>query len=143
MDLLRFGESDFNSSYLAILRHGRRAWELSEDLFTICENERLPGIESLEAPMFENWFIAERSVPMLVGELRQPKGLSFQHESWGAFECTTPLHLLSVRGKLARSANHWYLLGRPAADATESLNRWDVRADDSTSTPAGKNTSRR
>lgn len=98
MDLLRFGESDFNSSYLAILRHGRRAQELSEDLYTICENERLPSIESLVAPLFENWFIAERSVPMLAGEIRQPRGIAFQHEAYGAFECTMPLHLLSVQG---------------------------------------------
>jgi len=131
MDLLRFGESDFNSSYLAILRHGRRAHGLSEDLFTICENERLPSSESLVAPLVENWFIAERSVPMLVGEIKQPRGLFFQHDSLGALDCTTPLHLLSVRGKLARSANHWYLLGRPAADAIKSLNQWDVHADTS------------
>lgn len=142
MDLLRFGESDFNSSSLAILRHGRRAHELSKDLFMICEKERLPSIETLVAPLVENWFIAERSVPMLVGELRQPRGLSFQHESFGAFECTTPLHLLSVRGKLARTTNHWYVLGQPALDATESLNQWGVRAGGSAAATAVTKSSR-
>ncbi len=72
------------------------------------------------------WFVDKCMLPTLVGNIRQPDGCRDDQPKPGRLEFTAPLHLLSVQGSLARSADRWYWLGTPSPVAEDSLARWDT-----------------
>jgi hypothetical protein len=124
MKLLRFGEPDGNSSVRAINSRLRIHKDLAADLRLLLSERSMPQLNPDVVTLVEDWTIEKYISPMLVGRFRDPRksnGLPFD---WLSF--STPLELISVEAKAARSLTRWYRLGKPSPLADYAVHNWSL-----------------
>jgi hypothetical protein len=122
MRLLRFGEPRDNSSLRAINLKLRIHEDLTADLRQLLTDRTLPILDPSEVTLVEDWTIEKYVCPMLVGHFRDPRKCDAVPSDWLSF--STPLEMVSVHGKAARSLTRWYRLGEPSPLAEDSLRIW-------------------
>ncbi|TAW57484.1 hypothetical protein ELI17_14640 [Rhizobium ruizarguesonis] len=82
----------------------------------------MPRLNPDVVTLVEDWTIENCVCPMLVGRFRDPTKSVGLPSDWLDF--STPLELVSVEAKAARSLTRWYRLGEPSPLAEESLHNW-------------------
>ncbi|MBY5448095.1 hypothetical protein [Rhizobium leguminosarum] len=122
MRLLRFGEPDGNSSLRDINSRLRVHKELAGDLRLLVAQRSMPRLNPDVVTLVEDWTIENYVCPMLVGRFRDPTGSSDLPADWLSF--STPLELISVGAKAARSLTQWYRLGEPSPLAKDAVDIW-------------------
>lgn len=127
MDMLRFGETQANSSFRAIIRCANEWHRLAKDLRGIADRKSLPALDPGTTPIVNEWSVERFMVPMLVGNICYPDERGDDHGRFGWMNFTAPLHLFSCRGEMARSSTRWYRLGKPSPLAESSVERWSAR----------------
>lgn len=125
MKLLRFGETDGNSSLQAINLRLRNHKKLAGDLRLLVTERAIPYLNPDVVTLVEDWTIEKYVCPMLVGRFRDPREPGGLHPDWLSF--STPLELISLKAKAARSLTHWYRLGEPSPLATDTVNFWSLQ----------------
>ncbi|MBV7522118.1 hypothetical protein [Ensifer sp. ENS12] len=126
MDMLRFGESQANSSLRSIIRSANEWHQLAKDLRGIAARKSLPVLDASTTPIVNEWFVEKFMVPMLVGHISYPEKTVNGHGAYGWLNFTAPLHLFSCEGEMARSSTRWYRLGTPSPLAERSVERWST-----------------
>jgi len=122
MTLLRFGEPDGNSSLRALNSRLRIHKELAGDLRRLLTERSMPLLNADTVTLVEDWTIEKCICPMLVGRFRDPSKLSGLPADWLSF--SSPLELISLEAKVARSLTHWYRLGKPSPLAEHAVHHW-------------------
>ncbi|MGO8236085.1 hypothetical protein ACC806_07765 [Rhizobium ruizarguesonis] len=122
MRLLRFGEPDGNSSLRDINSRLRFHKELAGDLRLLLKERSMPPLNPDVVTLVEDWTIERYVCPMLVGRFRDPRKPSGLPADWLGF--SSPLELISIEAKAARSLTQWYRLGEPSNLAEDAVNIW-------------------
>jgi hypothetical protein len=125
MKLLRFGETDSNSSLRAISLRQRNHKELADDLRLLLTERAIPHLNPDVVTLVEDWTIEKYVCPMLVGRFRDPREPGGLPSDWLSY--STPLELISVEAKAARSLTQWYRLGEPSPLAKGAVNNWSLQ----------------
>lgn len=88
---------------------------LVADLWHVSIHSRPETGATRDAPILENWRLAFRPMPCLVGlATGHPKLPGNQREIM-----TSPLWMLSAQLGLGRTESRWYQLGRPASSVSQ------------------------
>ncbi|WFT84365.1 hypothetical protein [Rhizobium leguminosarum] len=122
MKLLRFGETDGNSSLRTINSRLHIHKELAADLGLLVKGRSMPQLDPDVVTLVEDWTIEKYVCPMLVGRFRDPREPGGLPADWLSF--STPLELISVEAKAARSLTQWYRLGEPSPLAKDAVDIW-------------------
>ncbi len=124
MKLLRFGETDGNSSLRAINSRMHVHKGLAADLRLLVKGRSMPQLDPEVVTLVEDWTIEKYVCPMLVGRFRDPRQPGGLPSDWLSF--STPLELISVEANAARSLTQWYRLGEPSPLANDAVNIWSL-----------------
>ncbi|MBY5713294.1 hypothetical protein [Rhizobium leguminosarum] len=82
----------------------------------------IPRLNPDVVTLVEDWTIENCVCPILVGRFQDPKKPSGLPADWLSF--STPLELISVEAKAARSLTQWYRLGEPSPLAEDAVHIW-------------------
>ncbi|RWY79159.1 hypothetical protein EHI46_00255 [Rhizobium leguminosarum] len=127
MKLLRFGEADGNSSLRTIGSRLRAHKDLASDLRLLLQERSIPQLDPDIVTLVEDWTIEKYVCPILVGRFRDPRKPVGPPAN--CFDFSTPLELISVEGKAARSLTQWYCLGEPSPLADDAVRTWSFTND--------------